>query len=46
MSILERVKLIWPFGSKPVSVREELTGLIETSISHPDTEFDNRKACY
>ena len=43
MSILERVKLIWPFGSKPVSVREELTGLIETSISHPDTEFDNQE---
>ena len=37
-------KLIWPFGGKPVSVREELTGLIETSISHPDTEFDNQES--
>ena len=33
----------WPFIGKQTSVREELTGLIETSISQTDTEFDNQE---
>ncbi len=33
----------WPFIGKPVSVREELTGLIETSIAETSTEFDNQE---
>ena len=33
----------WPFIGKQTSVREELTGLIETSIRQTDTEFDNQE---
>ena len=33
----------WPFICKQTSVREELTGLIETSIRQTDTEFDNQE---
>ena len=33
----------WPFIGKKTSVREELTGLIETSIRQTDTEFDNQE---
>ena len=33
----------WPFIGKQTSVREELTGLIETSIGQTDTEFDNQE---
>lgn len=33
-----------PFMSKPVSVREELTDLIETSITSTDTDFDNQES--
>jgi len=33
----------WPFFGKQTSVREELTGLIETSIQKTDTEFNNQE---
>lgn len=33
----------WPFIRKKTSVRDELTGLIETSISQTDTEFDDQE---
>ena len=32
-----------PFLGKQTSVRDELTGLIETSISNTDTEFDDKE---
>lgn len=44
MSLIQSIKLLWPFGGKTVSFREELTGLIETSISQQDTEFDNQES--
>jgi magnesium and cobalt transporter len=33
----------WPFIGKQTSVREELTGLIETSIGQTNTEFNNQE---
>ncbi|MGC6412001.1 MAG: hemolysin family protein [Candidatus Puniceispirillaceae bacterium] len=34
----------WPFAPKPVSVRDELTGLIESSMQQPDAGFDNQES--
>jgi len=41
-SILQQI-LKLPFLGKQTSVRDELTGLIETSISNTDTEFDDQE---
>ena len=41
-SILQKI-LKLPFLGKQTSVRDELTGLIETSISNTDTEFDDQE---
>ncbi len=41
-TILQQI-LKLPFLGKQTSVRDELTGLIETSISNTDTEFDDQE---
>ena len=44
MSLIADLLQKMPLVAKPVSVRDELTGLIENSIQQPDADFDNQES--
>ncbi len=44
MSLIADLLQKLPLSAKPVSVRDELTGLIESSMQQPDADFNNQES--